>query len=429
MTTLEKRAPAPQRAEISTGVQFALIGFGLIAPFATYGIAVSPFSQDVRVVMLTGLGCVYLAICVWTALQIRRMRSLYGEGWMGPVSEESELEYKLAALDDAREFFGTSLKPADMFRLVSNRVNEIVPFDACLLITRHGENGELLCVSNAFGDNAARFENLEIYADTSLAGLAFLSNEIEVVSEMEKEFEIFPEQLVSSYAATATVPVSHEGDVFAVYQLFFREAPGSEDLQDRLRAIGDRVAPLFLGALAFERSLSKALTDPITSLPNERAFHMVLENQLAESHRFRDERPLTVMAVDIKEFDEINQAHGHVAGDRALSFAAECITSQLRKMDFLARSMNDEFLIVLPKASERTALEITARIRAKFAATPFSFVEGEPTKLWLNFGTATFWHDGETVSELVRHATMQKQQAKTEEQMATVVKFPKEYVN
>jgi GGDEF domain-containing protein len=91
--------------------------------------------------------------------------------------------------------------------------------------------------------------------------------------------------------------------------------------------------------------------------------------------------------------------------------------------------MNDEFLIVLPKASERTALEIIARIRVKFAATPFIIVEGESTKLWLNFGTATFWHDGETGSELVRHATMQKQQAKTEEVVATVVKFPIEYVN
>ena len=428
MTTLEKRAPASKRAEISTGVQFALIGFGLAAPFATYAIAVSPFAQDARVAMLTGLACIYLAICVWTAVQIRRMRTHYDEGWVGPLSEESELEYKLAALEDAREFFGTSLKPADMFRLVSNRVNEIVPFATCVLITRHDEKGEMLRVANAFGDNAGEFENHEIAADTSLAGLAFLSNEIEVVMDIDGERGIFPEHLVSTYGSTATVPVSHEGDVFAVYQLFFKEAPKSDDLHDRLRAIADRVAPLFLGALAFERSLSKALTDPITTLPNERAFYMVLENQLAESHRFREERPLTVMAADIKEFDEINQTYGHVVGDRALGFAAECISSQLRKMDFLARSMNDEFLIVLPKASERTALEITARIRAKFASTPFKIVDGESTKLWLNFGAATFWQDGETANQLVRFAAMQKQQAKSEE-IATVVKFPKEYVN
>ena len=428
MSTLEKRAPAPRQDQSGLGMQVTLIAFGLAAPVATYAIAVSPFSQDARVAMLTGLACVYLAICVWTAVQMRRAKSSYGEGWVAPVSEENDLEYKLAALEDAREFFGTSLKPADMFRLVSNRVSEIVPFATCVLVTKHAENSDILRVSNAYGDGALGFENLEIVADTSLAGLAFMSNEIDLTSTFEGEQDVFPEDLIAEYKATATVPVSHEGDVFAVYQLFFREAPAAEDIRERLEAIGERVAPLFLGALAFEKSLSKALTDPITTLPNERAFYMVLENELAESHRFRDERPLTVMAVDIKEFDEINQAHGHVAGDRALSFAAECITSQLRKMDFLARSMNDEFLIVLPKASERTALEITARIRAKFASTPFNIAEGETTKLWLNFGTATFWQDGETASQLVRFAAMQKQQDKSEE-AATVVKFPKEYVN
>lgn len=427
MTTLEKRAPATQQADIGLGFQLALIGFGLAAPVATYAIAVSPFTQDARVLMLTGLGCVYLAICFWTVVQLRRVKGQYGEGWVGPVSEQSELEYKLAALEDAREFFGTSLKPADMFRLVSNRVNEIVPFATGVLITRH-EGGELLRISNAYGDSAAKFENLEFVADTSLAGLAFLANEIEAAQSLDGELGVFPEGLLDRYKATATIPVSHEGDVFAVYQLFFNEAPKANDLNERLEAIGDRVAPLFLGALAFEKSLSKALTDPITSLPNERAFYMVLENQLAESHRFRDERPLTVLTVDIKEFDEINQAHGHTAGDRALSFAAECIGSQLRKMDFLARSMNDEFLIVLPKASERTATEIVARIRAKFADSPFTITEGDSTKLWLNFGAATFWQDGETASQLVRFAAMQKQQAKSEE-IATVVRFPKEYVN
>lgn len=429
MTTLEKRAAATRHGEIGTSVQFALIGFGLAAPVVTYAIAVSALPQQVRVAMLTGLACVYLAICVWTAARLRRVRGAYGEGGVGPASDDNDLEYKLAALEDAREFFGTSLKPADMFRLVSNRVSEIVPFATCVLITRHGEDGDVLRVANAFGDRAATFEGLEIVSDTSLAGLAFLSNEIDVTALLDGEREIYPEDSLAAYSGTATVPVSHEGDVFAVYQLFFKEEPrAGSDLHEKLQAIGDRVAPLFLGALAFEKSLSKSLTDPITNMPNERAFHIVLENQLAESHRFRDERPLTVMAVDIKEFDEVNRTHGHAAGDRALSFAAECIASQLRKMDFLARSMNDEFLIVLPKASERTAAEIVARIRAKFAETPFTIAEDESTKLWLNFGCATFWHDGETAAQLVRHAAMQKQQSKAEE-IATVLNFPKEYVN
>jgi len=170
------------------------------------------------------------------------------------------------------------------------------------------------------------------------------------------------------------------------------------------------------------------LTDPLTKLPNERAFYMVLENQLAESQRFRDERPLTVLAVDIKNFDDLNRDHGHVVGDRVLSFAAEKISSQLRKMDFLARSMNDEFLIVLPKASERTAIDITARIQACLSNAPLHISDEDQVKVWLNFGIATFWKDGETSRQLIQAAFTRKQQAKSEDP-GNIVLFPKEYVN
>ena len=52
-----------------------------------------------------------------------------------------------------------------------------------------------------------------------------------------------------------------------------------------LDAIGERAAPLVLASIARERSQENALTDVTTDLPNERAFHLVLENQVAEAVR------------------------------------------------------------------------------------------------------------------------------------------------
>ncbi len=154
----------------------------------------------------------------------------------------------------------------------------------------------------------------------------------------------------------------------------------------------------------------------------------MLENQLAESVRFREERPLTLLAIDIKNFDEFNRDYGHAAGDRLLSFAAKLIGDQLRKMDFLSRSMHDEYFAVLPTASEKTAFEIIARIRKCFAETPFPVSENESLKIWLNFGWATFWKDGETAQQLTQNAQLRKAQAKSEEPNK-VIWFPKEYVN
>ena len=180
--------------------------------------------------------------------------------------------------------------------------------------------------------------------------------------------------------------------------------------------------------MSFERSASNALTDKVTNLPNERAFYMVLENQLAESIRHRDDRPLSVLTIDIKNFADVNQKFGFAAGDRMLAFTAERLTSELRKMDFLARSSNDEFLLVLPTASEKFASEIIHRIRESFADDPIVISEEEDIKVWLNFGWATFWRDGDTAEQLLRTARVRKQQAKAEEP-SRVLWFPKEYVN
>lgn len=408
-------------------VQAALIAFGLAAPFATYAIAVSAMHQDTKVALLVGMSIVYLAICVWTLTQIRKTRDAVAVERAGgePISD---LEQKLLALEDAREFFGSSLKPADMFRLVANRVNEITPFATCMLLTKDAETG-MLKIVQVFGSKAGQFENQYISADESLAGLGLMSVEIETTSDLANDVTVFPQGSLEGFGSSAVLPLAHEGDAFAVFQVFFTGSEAmTEDTRDKLYAINERISPLFLGSMAFERSLSNALTDPLTKLPNERAFHMVLENQLAESHRSRDDRPLTVMAVDIKNFDELNRDHGHAAGDRALAFAAEKISSQLRKMDFLARSMNDEFLIVLPKASERTANEVMDRIQGCLVNAPMTVADDEQVKLWLNFGFATFWKDGETSQQLIQGAFAKKQQAKSEDP-GNLLMFPKEYVN
>jgi diguanylate cyclase (GGDEF)-like protein len=430
MSTRNKRTSEIVSGETGAAVQATLIAFGLGAPFATYAIASSTLHQDTKVALLVAISVVYLAICIWTFKQMKQARKglLEASFQAPPFAPISELEQKLLALEDAREFFGTSLKPADMFRLVANRAQEIVPFATCMLLIKDVDSG-MLQIIQAFGIRADQFENTSISSDESLAGLSFLSGELETSGEMENDNKVFPSGSLDGFGSTAAIPLMHEDNCFAVFQLFFNGSEAlTEDTREKLSAIAERISPLFLGSMAFERSLSNALTDPLTKLPNERAFYMVLENQLAESHRFRDERPLTVLAVDIKNFDDLNRDHGHAVGDRVLSFAAEKISSQLRKMDFLARSMNDEFLVVLPKATERTAIEITGRIQACLSNAPFQISEEDQVKVWLNFGIATFWKDGETSHQLIQAAFTRKQQVKSEDP-GNIVWFPKEYLN
>src|SRR5690606_33722875 len=104
------------------------------------------------------------------------------------------------------------------------------------------------------------------------------------------------------------------------------------------------------------------------------------------------------------------------------------ITAQLRKMDFLARSMNDEFLLIFPTANEEMVKEILERISRHFEEKEFDLTPDENLIVELNQGWATFWKDGETGAELLRSAQLRKQQSKAM-MPSKVLNFPKEYVN
>lgn len=416
----------PGKSSVGAGRgQIALGLFGLIAPVLTFVLAISTLPENLKIFVLVVLALGYSAVCFWS---FRRTRFGSADDDGSSDSRTQELKDSLAAIGEASEFFGSSLKPADMFRLVSSRVDHIFPFHTSALFIA-SEAADVLKVAQADGANADVLIDVEIPLEKGIAGMAWVSGEVEIDSDLKLERAAIDEAGLSDSRSAVAIPLTHDARVFGVFVLYTdRDVRLDPALLDTLEAIGGRVAPLFLSSISLERSISNALTDGVTRLPNERAFYMILENQLAESQRFRAERPLTVLTIDIQNFADANQSFGYSTGDRMLAFTAENLTSQLRKMDFLSRSTNDEFLIILPTASEKITQEIIQRIRERFAVQPFAISETEEIKIWLHFGWATFWQDGETAEQLLQHARLRKLQAKAEDP-GKVLWFPKEYVN
>lgn len=401
---------------------------GLLAPGLTFLIAVSDTSMERKTAGLLLISLIYAAICVWAFLKDKEMRDMAVPFIHHPavdsdeISEDRPIGEKLQVLDEARAFFGSSLKSEDMFRLVSSRVREIVPFEASVLMLPDDDRRKLSAV---YGDGPGVEDQPVAEVGIGPAGMAFLSGEIELGGAAD----LGDGGVNERYAAVAALPLVHKDEPFAVYQMFFSNPVADrQKLMELLRPVAERIAPLFLGARAFDESLSNALTDPLTDLPNERAFLLVLETQVAESQRFGTERPLSLAVADIKGFDDANRIFGHATGDNILRFTGETMRALLRRMDFLARSSGDEFLILLPTADEQTADDIVGRIKEGFAATAFQISEHESTKIWLNFGIAAFQKDGDTSQELLQTARAKKQQAKSEDP-ANIVWFDEEYLN
>ncbi len=403
----------------------ALISLGAL--IATFLVSNSEQTFQNKFLFFTIVTLSYLLFCLLFYYR-QRQKNRRREQEIADLLYKEDVGNRLLALEEASAFFGASLKFPDMFRLVSSRVNELIPFAGCALFLADKENTNLK-IACAVGENARDLLNFEIPSHRGLAGKTFLEQKIQREEKLLSDKNILPENVLKVFKSGLAVPLFRNGDVFGVLTLYGSDKISfGENSTELIEAVGTRIAPLLMSSMSFEQSLSNALTDSLTNLPNERAFYLILENKIAESERHRDERPLTVLTIDIKNFTKLNQKFGHSTGDQILTFTAQIIRRQLRQMDFLSRSQSDQFLVVLPTASDEVTKEIVERIEKAFILNPFEISKQEKNHLQLNFGAATFWKDGETANELLQNAHLRKQQTKSGKNNK-VLWFPKEYVN
>jgi diguanylate cyclase (GGDEF)-like protein len=144
---------------------------------------------------------------------------------------------------------------------------------------------------------------------------------------------------------------------------------------NRLRT-GDRHARLNwtradeIGMVArdFDRmaeELQEARKDPLTGLLNHRAFQERLHEELSRAER--EAYPVSVVALDIDNFKEINDTWGHACGDEALRLLAEAVRAELRASDICGRVGGDEFMAAFVRSDAASTQRVVARLRAKVA--------------------------------------------------------------
>ncbi|MCH9757154.1 MAG: GGDEF domain-containing protein [Gammaproteobacteria bacterium] len=97
-----------------------------------------------------------------------------------------------------------------------------------------------------------------------------------------------------------------------------------------------------------------AITDALTGVFNRRFFIDNLNENVERMRRKKNAHALLV--VDIDDFKDVNDKHGHVEGDKMLCFVSKCCQSACRSSDYVCRYGGDEFLILLHNITEEDAL-------------------------------------------------------------------------
>jgi diguanylate cyclase (GGDEF)-like protein len=147
-----------------------------------------------------------------------------------------------------------------------------------------------------------------------------------------------------------------------------------QSLEAALADVKDKNAQL---EASLQRVEELAATDPLTGLYNRRHFSRVIEQLFAEAQRYG--KDLSVVMIDMDGFKPINDGYGHQVGDQLLMLAGKVISANMRRMDVAARYGGDEFVVLLPHASESDARSVAERIREQFrvaSAAMLRTVEG-----------------------------------------------------
>lgn len=153
-----------------------------------------------------------------------------------------------------------------------------------------------------------------------------------------------------------------------------------------------------LFGLLIERLHSLTNTDDLTGLNNRKKFHEELAHQ-AQLHE-RNNRELSLLAIDIDRFKSINDTYGHLVGDKVLVHISQVFQEELRAKDMVARVGGEEFAIILPHTNRHDAIKIAERIKDRVQNETFPY---EDRDLSISVGVASM-KGNESTRQLLQSA-------------------------
>ena len=323
----------------------------------------------------------------------------------------TEAQREVFALHEIAQTIGSSLNLNDTVTLISNKLRAIVPFDTCVIFIVDDRSGKAIAM-HVVGDHKELFKLRRMNVGDGITGWVIANSRSMCNSSPELDMVGLPDEIARSYRGVLVSPLIREDGAFGAIALYAKGRTSYTTEHVRLlESVSQHAASALNNALTFEKTKESALTDPLTELPNARGFYMMLEQRLAECERLGRES-LSVICMDIDDFKQINDRYGHPVGDRLLASVARVIRKELRQMDILSRYAGDEFVAIMPMASQVMAEGIADRISKAVSEHKFSVRAGKQVTVGISLGIACFPNHGETTEELLTAAAGNMQRDK-----------------
>ena len=145
-----------------------------------------------------------------------------------------------------------------------------------------------------------------------------------------------------------------------------------------------------------------ATHDPLTKLYNRNAYEQRIEAEFSRTKRYGHN--LSLLVLDIDHFKQVNDSHGHLAGDQVLASVSGRLQETIRQTDYAARFGGEEFVIILPETDSAEARELAERICKAIATHVISLCDGTTLNVTASIGIASYPDHAENQDELLELA-------------------------
>jgi len=194
------------------------------------------------------------------------------------------------------------------------------------------------------------------------------------------------------------LPIKGGDELTALTQVFNEMAATIQDKTKQLEEARNELAVKNADLEAANRHLhDQAITDALTGLFNRRHFQDNLDKEMRRCER--EERPLSMLLLDLDHFKQYNDRWGHTQGDEELRRVSAQVLKSIRTTDMAFRYGGEEFAVLLPSCSKEQAAEVAEKIRTAVGA--HGHRAGVLGRTTVSIGVATFPQDGQAARSLV----------------------------
>jgi diguanylate cyclase (GGDEF)-like protein/putative nucleotidyltransferase with HDIG domain len=329
------------------------------------------------------------------------------------VFEDIALAHReIYALYEIAQAMGTSLGVSDTMALIAAKLSNLVPF-SCAALFLFDEESETLRCRFASGIDAEVIQQIAVSNGEGLTGWVARNRRPLVNARPSADLEAAGLTATTTLQSALVCPLLFNDQFIGTLSVYHTD-PGfyRDDHRRLLDRVSEQAGAVIKNSILFEQTQSDSLTDPLTGLPNTRYLFMQLTRELARAERLQSE--ISLMVMDLDNFKEINDNHGHHVGDRALCEIARVLRTTIRPYDICVRYAGDEFIVVMSGCGAEEAEQKRDELQRSIDAVIFEARPGKRLRIGVSIGTAIFPHDGDSYEVLLATADSRMYQNKAE---------------